>query len=37
MIYLARELRYIEEVKCKSIFELSLIVSKMLANFIKRL
>lgn len=37
MLYLASELKYISEVKCKSIFELSLIVSKMLANFIKKL
>jgi four helix bundle protein len=37
MMYLAEELKYIEDVKCKSIFELSLITSKMLANFIKKL
>jgi four helix bundle protein len=37
MLYLASDLKYIDEVKCKSIFELSLIISKMLANFIKKL
>jgi four helix bundle protein len=37
MLYLASELKYIEDIKCKSIFELSVIISKMLANFIKKL
>ena len=37
MLYLAGELKYIDDLKCKSIFELSVIISKMLANFIKKL
>jgi four helix bundle protein len=37
MLYLASELKYIEDIKCKSIFELSVVISKMLANFIKKL
>jgi four helix bundle protein len=37
MLYIARELNYIDEEKYKSILELSLIISRMLSNFIKKL
>ncbi len=37
MIYLAKDLRYIDEVKTKSILETVEIISRMLTNFIKRL
>lgn len=37
MLYLAEELKYINTEKSKSIFELSILISKMLSNFIKKL
>lgn len=37
MIYLARELRYLDDKISSDVLECSIIISKMLANFIKRL
>lgn len=37
MLYIAKELNYLTEEKYKSILELSMVISRMLANFIKKL
>ena len=37
MLYIAKELNYIDEYKFESIFELSLTISRMLSGFIKKL